>query len=337
MSCIVPHVLVLAGLAFAASSPAGLAFAQTLPSADEARVHFDHAVTRFEAGDHQGALAEFQRAYDLSGRTSVLYNLGATYQALRDFPHAIEALRRYVDATVGRTTPERRQALRAIAQMEPLVARLQVLREPEHTTVLLDGRPLEHDRTLVAPGTHVLAASAAGFEPWRSEIVVAPREVQEVRIALVPVPPEPSLVAPASLPAATPTIAPSTPPAPLVSPPEHPSLRSVNVSPSRTPFWAMVATGGILAVGSVVTGALAINTQQDYATRRADDPQAPGLASRGRALSWSADLFGGGAIAAGIAAVWFGLRSSGRTTPTSAVIVVVPSVDGASATMSGTF
>ena len=52
----------------------------------------------------------------------------------------LDALRRYVASTEGRSTPQRDLAVRALSQMEPLVARLRVVRVPADATVLLDGR-----------------------------------------------------------------------------------------------------------------------------------------------------------------------------------------------------
>jgi tetratricopeptide (TPR) repeat protein len=81
------------------------AWSQDAASTAEARVHFDRAIVLFESGNASGALAEFQRAHDLSGRASVLYNIGATYQALHDYPQAIEVLRRFLAEGDGRSTP----------------------------------------------------------------------------------------------------------------------------------------------------------------------------------------------------------------------------------------
>src|SRR4051812_22097727 len=52
----------------------------------DARAHFDRGVGLFEHRDFDGALAEFLRAQALSGRSTVFYNIGASYHALHRYP-----------------------------------------------------------------------------------------------------------------------------------------------------------------------------------------------------------------------------------------------------------
>ncbi len=292
----------------------GPALAQEDPATAEARVHFDRAVDLFESGDARGALAEFERAYQLTGRASVLYNIGASYQALHDYPRAIDALRRYVASTEGRSTPQRDLAIRALSQMEPLVAHLRVVREPADATVLLDGRALESERATVGPGAHVLTASAPGREPRQVEVTVVSGDEREVTLSLRPLttPPTPPVVAPSPLPGPV-------------------------VAANRRLFWSMVFTGGALALGASITGIVAIETQRDYASHRVGDPDVRELASRGRALSWTADLLGVGALAAGATALVLGLRFPARSGAPAARAFVAPTAGGAALTAFGSF
>ncbi len=290
--------------------------AQDAATAD-ARLHFDRAVSLFESGDHRGALAEFQRAYDLTGRTSVLYNLGATHQALHDYPRAIDALRRYVAATEARPTPERALALRALAQMEPLVARLRVTRSPADAVVSLDGLPLEGDVATVGPGVHVFVARAPGHQSAQVEVTVVSGDDRAVTIALVPAPsPPPSA------------------PTPGVTPPPAAGARR---GPDRRLFWSMVITGGALAVGASITGALAIETHADYAGRRVGDREAPDLAREGRSLSLTADLLAVGAVAAGVTALVLRLATPDGASSPGARVSVALAAGGAVVTAVGRF
>lgn len=295
----------------------GPALAQESPATAEARVHFDRAVDLFESGDARGALAEFERAYELTGRASVLYNIGASYQALHDYPRAIDALRRYVASTEGRSTPQRELAVRALSQMEPLVARLRVVREPADATVLLDGRTLQSDRATVGPGAHVLTASAPGRESRQVEVTVVSGDEREVTLSLPLLAPTTPLLTP-------PVVAPPTLPAPVVA-------------ADRRLFWSMVVTGGALALGASIAGIVAIETQRDYASHRVGDPDVQDLASRGRALSWTADLLGIGALAAGTTALVLGLRVPSRGGAPTARAFVAPTAGGAALTAFGSF
>jgi tetratricopeptide (TPR) repeat protein len=284
-----------------AASPA---CAQQPPDATAARVHFDRGVALYESGDARGALAEFQRAYDLSGRASVLYNIGASYQALHDYPSAIAALRRFLAESDGRASAQRELASRALLQMEPLVALLRVARSPADATVTLDGRAVTGDRVSVSPGAHTLVASAPGHEPRRLEVTVASGDDREVSLSLT------ALVA-------------------VVRVPPRADARRGAGDPRWV--WAAAITGGALAVGATITGALAVGAQHDYASRRADDPEVASLASRGRALALTADVLAVGAVGAGATALVLALLHRDRrdaptvrldATPRSAVVAV---------------
>ena len=114
---------------------------------EEARVHFERAVGLFEAGDLRAALAEFERAYALSSRPSLLYNLGATHQALHEYPEAIDTLRRFLAATEGQRTRQRTEAERALRELEGLMARVHVVCDPPTATVTLDGHVASGDES----------------------------------------------------------------------------------------------------------------------------------------------------------------------------------------------
>ena len=294
----------LLGLTLAATP----ASAQEAAPSPEARVHFDRAVALFESGDASGALAEFQRAYELSGRASVLYNIGASHQALHDYPRAIEALRRFLAAGDARPGPQRELAARALRQMEPLVARLRLVREPAGVAVTVDGRAAPSDEVTVGPGTHAVAATAPGHQPALVEVTVVSGDDREVRLALTPVPP--------------------LAPLPVVAPPAPPPRQG------RAPFWSMVITGGALGLGASITGVLAVAAQRDYASRRVDDPTAPALASRGRALAVTADVLALGALGAGATALVLGLVAGARRVP---AVQVTLAPGGGSLAACGTF
>ncbi|UJR80837.1 tetratricopeptide repeat protein [Sandaracinus amylolyticus] len=61
-----------------------------------ARLHFESGASYYEAGEYEDALREFQRAYDLSHRPQLFYNLSLCYQNLGDLPQAADYLERYL-------------------------------------------------------------------------------------------------------------------------------------------------------------------------------------------------------------------------------------------------
>jgi len=80
---------------------------------DPGRIHFQAGAADYESGDYEHALGEFQRAYELSQRKQLFYNIALSYQQIGDLAHAIEFLGRYlseVEDIPNRSALERRQA-----------------------------------------------------------------------------------------------------------------------------------------------------------------------------------------------------------------------------------
>lgn len=64
---------------------------------ERARTHFDAGASYFEAGSYEDALREFQRAYDLSRRPELFYNISVCHQHLGDLEQALLFLQRYLE------------------------------------------------------------------------------------------------------------------------------------------------------------------------------------------------------------------------------------------------
>lgn len=88
--------------------------AEALATDDRARVHFESGRAYFEEGSYESALTEFQRAYDMSGRTLLLLNIASTQERLGLWTEAAEVIDRYLaeESTSGsdRAILERRMA-----------------------------------------------------------------------------------------------------------------------------------------------------------------------------------------------------------------------------------
>lgn len=64
----------------------------------EARTRFEAGELAYAAGRFEDALVDFRRAYELSGRDSLLYNIGLALERLRFDEEAIDAFERFVAA-----------------------------------------------------------------------------------------------------------------------------------------------------------------------------------------------------------------------------------------------
>ena len=308
----------VAALAVALHGAARVAGAQTDPL-EAARAHFERAVTLFEAGDPRAALAEFERAYALSARPSLLFNLGATHQALHEYPEAVDALRRFLSATEGQRSRQRTEAERALRALDGLMARVRVTCDPTTATLTLDGRAATGDVLSVGPGRHVIEASAPGRMTQRVEVTVASGDQPSLRLVL-PVVPEPAAVTPVvSPPAAPPAVTPAVIPAAARVPRPAPRLWF-------TRPWVWAVTGGALAVGATLTGVAAIGANDEFQMRVQSDADVDRLATRGRALAVATDVMAVGAVAAGVTALV--MLARGDATPTGTSVSVAPSLGG---------
>jgi tetratricopeptide (TPR) repeat protein len=80
-------------------------------SDEQAKSHFKVGKTLYEAGRFAEAAAEFEKAYALSKKDPLLYNIYVAYRDASDLPHAIDALRSYLNS--AQLEPDERVNLQA--------------------------------------------------------------------------------------------------------------------------------------------------------------------------------------------------------------------------------
>ena len=99
---------------------------------DEARMLFEAGRVAYSAGRFDDALGYFRRAYEISGRAVLLYNVGSAADKLRQDAVALDALRRYLEAV---PTAENREEVEArIRVLAGVVAAEQVRNTATGTT-----------------------------------------------------------------------------------------------------------------------------------------------------------------------------------------------------------
>ena len=156
---------------------------------EQARKHYDRGVELFDDGQLEGAMIEFQRAYDLTHHYAVLYNLGQVLASLAKPLEAEEAYSR--DLTEGgKRIPEARrtEVELELARQKARIATLEIRGLPEGAAVLLDGKeigkaPLPRP-IRVAMGTHTVAGSADGYSPVKRQVTVAGEDRRVVELVL---------------------------------------------------------------------------------------------------------------------------------------------------------
>jgi hypothetical protein len=171
----------------ATAQPAQTPVAGALPTPEqeaEARTRFERGIALFNSGDFNGALGEFQTAFDLSRRPSVLYNLGATHHALHHYPEAARTFEQYLHT--ANIAPERRaQVEQWLAEIRQFIARITLVGLPPGASVRVDGQPVPPDALaplLVSTGQHSIEVEAEGFREARESITIAGGQERELRI-----------------------------------------------------------------------------------------------------------------------------------------------------------
>jgi hypothetical protein len=156
----------------------------------EAREHFDRGLRLFNQQDNEGALAEFQRAYELVPHPMVLYNLGLVLSAAGRPIQAVEAFDKLIANPTGLDAGRLARAKDERARQAALIAEVTVTSSVEGATVEVDG--FEVGKTpLAAPlrmaaGTHVVALAAAGYAPMQKQINVVGLAKDTVAFELLP-------------------------------------------------------------------------------------------------------------------------------------------------------
>jgi hypothetical protein len=215
------------------------------PTVIEARERFNRGVAFYDEGSFGAALAEFQRAYELTGNWNVLYNLGQVSQAL-DRP--ADALRYFEDYLAGGgagIAPERvAEVQQAMGGLRREVAVLRVTVDVGGADILVDdaivGTSPLAEPLYVAPGPHTVAARHPDHATVRREVMLASDTEEAVSLVLV----EPT---------------PTRPP-----PPPAPAGEEEWSIAEQWWFWTIIGT--VVAGGAVTAGVLLAQPETVWTT-----------------------------------------------------------------------
>lgn len=209
-------------------------FARACPALEE--------VTRLEP-DGVGAKVELARCYEGSGRTASAWSQWVVVETL---------------AARQNQADRRDLATEKIAELKPKLATLTLKVSPG--AAALAGLTVERDRAPIGSaqwgqpvpvdvGSHVVAATAPGREPWTQTIqVTADGALVEVEVPLL---------------AETAVAPPPPPPAPEVTPPPASPPREEPSSWQRPVGVAVMATGGLALIVGTILGVSALGAESE--------------------------------------------------------------------------
>jgi hypothetical protein len=206
------------------------------PATVEASNRFVRGVNYYGAGNFGAALAEFQRAYELTGSWEVLYNLGQVSQALGRLPEAARHFERYLADGGDGIRPQRRAEVEAslatlradlgTIRVEVDVAGAEILVDDEIVGVTPLAEPL-----YVEPGPHEVRVRHPDHGTVTREVMLAGGVAETVALVLA---------------------TPDAPPPPVGG--AGPAVEEDGGIASKWWFWTII--GAVVAGGAVTAGVL---------------------------------------------------------------------------------
>jgi tetratricopeptide (TPR) repeat protein len=266
---------------------------------DKARAHFRQGVTLVKEGAYQAALVELKRAYELSPDYRVLFNIAQTQLQLGDYVAAIESFESYLREGADQVDAERRTSVEQdLAELRKRVATLEIESNVPGVTVAIDGvrvgeTPLERALS-VSIGRHQITGTSPDGRVTSQEVELAGGDTRTVELALQ--------VASSAAPART-------------SEPALGGSEKDGLSRKQRAAIAMLASGGALGVGALVTGLLAKGAHDDHA-RELNEPRGDAVAIQQsgddmKRYALTTDILAAGAVAFAITGVVLALTSGG--------------------------
>ncbi|HEX7664661.1 MAG TPA: PEGA domain-containing protein [Polyangiaceae bacterium] len=157
------------------------------PNVREAEKHFQSGVALYGEHDFKGALAEFQRAYQLAPNAAVLYNIGQTDFELQDYAGSLDAFTRYM--AEGKPSKARQQEVQtALEALKSRVGTIDITTNVDDSTVLVDDvsqgkSPLSHPVT-VSVGQRKVTVSHDGYPSANRIVTIASGDAIKLEIDL---------------------------------------------------------------------------------------------------------------------------------------------------------
>jgi len=318
----------------------GLLSIASLPNAigqedatEQARASFHEGVELFKEGSFEAALAEFQKANQLSPSYRVLYNIAQTYFELHDYVNSYTTLKDYLQQGGDEIPAARRTQVDELNErLEKRIAYLEITCNLSDADIRVDdisvGKSPLASPVLVNAGPRRLSAVKPGYPVAARIITVAGTDRSKVKLEIVtPLDGEPSN--PATETTATPAVA----------KPASPRLRDAE---PRTPVsrkWLVVSlsVAGGCAVVTGISGWQMLAAKNDFDSEVAKTPYSKPVAdsARSRALTYQALTWGFGAatLASGGLALYLALTGDGDSgqgnrAKAQRSIAVVPGVNG---------
>lgn len=249
--------VLVAVFAHVAALPAPASHPGDAAAKAKAQVLLRQGTALFEAGDHAGALEEFQAEYFVFPSPKLWFNIGEAERKLGQDVEAVDAFERFLADASDAPGQSSTEALQSVSELKARLGRIAVECRPAGCDVRLDGKrvgetPLSKP-AWVMPGKHQVEVRHAGLPSVMQVVEVRAGAVRNLSLDVRPIDRQVDLTATA--PAAV------TVPSPMVTPvtgdvsiPATADDRSSMTH--RWWFWAAIGTAAVLGIGIIAVKSL---------------------------------------------------------------------------------
>ncbi|MGE0550604.1 MAG: hypothetical protein AB7O24_29405 [Kofleriaceae bacterium] len=193
-------VVIAAALGISSSAAAQPAKKKPSVQQEEADRLFKSGVALFKEAKFAEALAEFERAYEISPHPLVLYNIAGCHRELSNYTEAVKFYTRFLSEGKGKVPAARlNTAQTELNGILARIARVTVTISPEDGAVLfLDGKQLGtllEMPLMLPPGEHTFVAKSPGRKDAERTLRVASGDEVTIDLTLPELPPETAPIA----------------------------------------------------------------------------------------------------------------------------------------------
>jgi hypothetical protein len=152
---------------------------------DKAKEHFLKGLQLAQTEDWDAALAEFLTSRDIYPTKSALLNAAVALRNLKRHADAYAMYEELLQNFSAQLEPDQKKSVEdAMAQLQGLVARIDVKSDQPTSIVVIDGQergttPLPKP-VLVSAGTHSIRVFKEGFLPYETQVLIAAGQVKTV-------------------------------------------------------------------------------------------------------------------------------------------------------------
>jgi hypothetical protein len=253
--------------------------------AQEARSRYERGMQLYTEGASEGALVEFERAYQLAPSYRLLYNIALIRLQLNDYAQALKAFQEYLaEGGTEIASVRRSEVERHVANLKNKVGRVELISGARGADVLVDdvvvGRTPLAELLVLNPGRRRITIARGGLSSTTA-VSIAGQDFLKVELSLD---------------------------SPTAQPGPH---GRVAASPSRAPIivsWTLTAA---LAAATTVVGILAVGAMSDLDEERRRVPttraQLDNADSKMMRLAVATDILAGATAIGGATALYFTL------------------------------